>query len=115
MTDVVGVKVLLNLYGGFMGYRPGQALSRAAAFEMPLYDRGVGRGVVSLLDLVFEQLNVDDPDAAWAVDYRNRGHRSLSVGDVVVVGEQAWACEPAGWKPVAVEASQVWYDVGFTR
>ncbi|WP_067819908.1 hypothetical protein [Actinomadura kijaniata] len=35
-----------------------------------------------------------------AVGYRRAGHRSLSVGDVVAVGDQFFQCESTGWNPI---------------
>ena len=51
-----------------------------------------------VLEIVFEQLNIDQPQQRWAVEYRAGGYRSLSVGDVVAVGETAWACCSLGWR-----------------
>ena len=57
-----------------------------------------------VLEIVFEQLNIDRPQHRWARDYRAVGYRSLSVGDVVAVGETAWACAAVGWQPLSTEA-----------
>jgi hypothetical protein len=54
-------------------------------------------------ELVFEQLNIDSPECAWALRYRGARHRSLSVGDVVVIGEAPWACCAAGWKRITTD------------
>ncbi|WP_461155608.1 hypothetical protein [Saccharopolyspora tripterygii] len=35
-----------------------------------------------------------------AVAYREQGHRSLSVGDVVCVDGHFFACEPFGWNEI---------------
>nr|WP_254183999.1 hypothetical protein [Mycobacterium avium] len=59
--------------------------------------------VKGLLELIFEQLNIADPDQPWAHKYRLAGHRSLRVGDVVVIGETAWACASSGWKLLTAE------------
>ncbi|KPN46869.1 hypothetical protein [Mycobacterium intracellulare] len=56
-----------------------------------------------VLEIVFEQLNIDQPQHQWARAYRAGGYRSLSVGDVVVVGETAWACCPVGWRRLGTE------------
>lgn len=58
---------------------------------------------VAVLEKVFEQLNVGGdlvPAEEWTVAYRAAGNRSLSVGDVVVVGESAFACASVGWEPL---------------
>lgn len=46
--------------------------------------------------LATRQLNIDDPDQPWAIKYREAGHRSLSGGDVVAIGETAWAVAARG-------------------
>lgn len=68
--------------------------------------------VEMLLAIVWDQLNIDNPAADWAQKYRKEHHRSLSVGDVVVIGEQAFCCDRAGWSPVTLTEAQVWHDVG---
>ena len=57
-----------------------------------------------LLSSVFEQLNIDAPAADWARRYRDERNRSLSVGDVVVVGETAWAVARLGWDQITSDA-----------
>lgn len=63
--------------------------------------------VVDLADLqgqlrrVFEQLNIDTPTADWAKRYRENRNRSLSVGDVVVIGETAWVVARFGWDQIS--------------
>lgn len=54
-------------------------------------------GFEGLRNEVFRQLNIDDPDKPWAQLYRAGRNRSLSVGDVIVVGESSWAVAPIGW------------------
>jgi hypothetical protein len=58
------------------------------------------------LDHVFKELNVDYPLTDWAKDYRERRLRSLSVGDVVVLGETAWAVESCGWRRITTDELQ---------
>jgi hypothetical protein len=50
-----------------------------------------------LLSKLLSELNTADPSEPWAVKYRQDFHRSLRVGDAVLVGETAWALEPSGW------------------
>ena len=53
--------------------------------------------------MVWEQLNVggDLIEATeWCDEYRANGNRSLSTGDVVVIGETAFSCDPFGWSIV---------------
>lgn len=108
-SDKVTVKVLLNCGSMFWKYHAGDHLLQALVFECGFPACG---SVDRLLDIVYEQLNIDEPKADWAIDYRARRNRSLSVGDVVVVGEQAWAVTSWGFTPVSVMAQQVWYDLG---
>ena len=49
------------------------------------------------LNYIWEQLNIDQPTEAWAKRYRLKRLRSLSVGDVVTIGEVAWAVGSYGW------------------
>jgi hypothetical protein len=107
----VTVKVLLNRANRFQPYNDGDSLEQALSFESGLPACG---NMSRLLEIVFEQLNME-PRTDWAIDYRANGHRSLSVGDVVVIGEQAYACDRAGWTAVSVRADQVWYHHGALR
>lgn len=46
----------------------------------------------------FENFNVGDPhDNAVVRQYRDAGHRSLSMGDVVVIDGRAYTCAAVGW------------------
>jgi hypothetical protein len=104
MADKVPVKVLLNQTSRGSPYTATDRLRVAlgcVALEFPACG-----SMERLLSTVLEQLTTDDPRAEWAVQYRTQYNRSLSVGDVVVVGETAWAVEPFGWRPVTVQASQ---------
>jgi hypothetical protein len=109
MSDNVTVKVLLKVEGWFTAtpYEPGDMLHEAISFTTGYPACG---HIDRLLRIILEQLNIDEPHADWAKEYRNGRSRSLSVGDVVIVGEQAFAVEPDGWKPVRVEAFQIWHD-----
>ncbi len=35
-----------------------------------------------------------------ALEYRDRGNRSLAVGDIVAIDGRFHACEPTGWEPI---------------
>ena len=78
-------------------------LAAAAGFTLTVSGQPSTEQVKACLETVFEQLNIDDPDQPWALKYRLAGHRSLSVGDVVVIGETAWACAPSGWDLLTAE------------
>jgi hypothetical protein len=81
---------------GFGAHGPAQ-LRAAASFTLAAAGHPHPDAVTAALETVFAQLNIDHPDQPWALKYRLAGHRSLSVGDVVVIGETAWACAPSGW------------------
>jgi hypothetical protein len=87
---------------GFGHFEPAK-LYAAAGFSLTVAGQPSTEQVKAALELVFEQLNIDDPDQPWALTYRLAGHRSLSVGDVVVIGETAWACEASGWDLLTAE------------
>ncbi|KQH79848.1 hypothetical protein AO501_08360 [Mycobacterium gordonae] len=73
-------------------------LRQAASFDLEIGDDLTGQALIHAAHrIVFEQLNIDNPTATWALRYRLAGHRSFSVGDVMVIGETAWLCEPVGW------------------
>jgi hypothetical protein len=58
------------------------------------------------LHIVWEQLNVGGdivPAEPWTVQYRRDGNRSLSVGDVVVLGEIAYAVATFGWDRITTD------------
>ncbi len=57
-----------------------------------------------VLSWVFEQLNINEPSAEWARRYREQRNRSLSLGDVVTVGETAWAVARLGWDQLTSDA-----------
>ncbi|KPN45934.1 hypothetical protein AN931_26565 [Mycobacterium intracellulare subsp. chimaera] len=84
---------------GFNLYSPAR-LHQAADFYREVDGAPVDLAVRGALEIVFEQLNIDHPQHAWAQHYRPAGHRNLCVGDVVVLAETAWACSPVGWTPV---------------
>jgi hypothetical protein len=105
-TLTITVKVLLNQTSFY--FTTEDRLWQALEFES-----GFPCGHVSmLLDIVYRQLtNTDDPStdwADWAIQYRrDENNRALSVGDVVVIGEQAYAIEPIAWRRVTVNRWQL--------
>ncbi|KQH76617.1 hypothetical protein AO501_10530 [Mycobacterium gordonae] len=81
------------------------SLRMAESFDLELAEHLHSPALIEAArEIVFEQLNIDEPEHIWALRYRLAGHRSLSVGDVVVTGETAWAVESVGWKPVSADA-----------
>lgn len=67
---------------------------------------GERHGVDGILSYIFEQLNVGGdmvPATDWTKAYRANQHRSLSVGDVVVLGETAWAVASLGFTKITTD------------
>lgn len=58
----------------------------------------------SLCD-VFSSLNIGLPLEDMANEWRNKNLRSLSICDIVVIGETAFRCEPDSWS--VVDASEL--------
>lgn len=107
MDEKLTVKVLLNMSSFLHPYSSNDQLMQALMFET----RPPACGhIAMLLRIVFEQCNHPAPRADWARQYRTDGNRSLSVGDVIVIGEQAYAIGETRFEPVSIEASQVWHD-----
>lgn len=86
------------------GYRHGDPMQLALEFYTDATKLEPGTPI-SILEQAFHELNVDEPQARWAQDYRRDRNRSLSVGDVVVVGESAYACASVGWQSVTLNAA----------
>ena len=55
--------------------------------------------LVAVASAMFERLNIAHP-AGWA-------HRSMSMGDVVLVGETAMVCESSGWTMTRIAGSEI--------
>lgn len=93
------------------GYLPGASLTHVATFTTPL-PAGDEHNVMAICNEAFHLLNVgDDPSLGTpderAVAYRAARNRSLSVGDVVAVGEVFVAVAAYGWKPVDIRPAQI--------
>ena len=103
MTTLRTTVYLNHAHARFFGFDETTAqLRMAESFDLELPEHLTGSAVVdAALNVVFEQLNIDDPEHIWALRYRLAGNRSLSVGDVVVTGETAWVVAPIGWKPIS--------------
>ena len=87
---------------GFGRFEPAKLVA-AAEFTLTLAGQPSTENIRAALEVVFEQLNIDTPDQPWALKYRLDRRRSLSVGDVVVIGETAWACAPVGWDALTAD------------
>ena len=88
------------------GYQPGDPVVRVFA-----YQASPGRSAEEIADEAFAIFNDHPGDAAGAelaCAYYGRRLRSLSVGDVVAVGEVALAVgSAAGWDPVRGPLTEV--------
>lgn len=85
-------------------YEPGDILCETVSFSVRLGDRDM---IPDLLEYVYDQLNIDSPTESWAKEYRDYRFRSLSVGDVVTVGESAWAVDKYGFVQTTVTREQI--------
>lgn len=107
MTDDPTLRVYHNVardeadrpVGMLDGYQPGHAVALVARLTL--------RAPTDLdaCDIAFRLFNVGDdpefgPPDARAVEYRQRGNRSLSTGDVVAVNGRFYACARVGWTPI---------------
>ena len=99
MTELI-TSVYLNEgpmhFSGFHNAQPPQ-LHAASSFTLALPERPCQEDITAALTTVFRELNIDEPTTEWAQQYRQAGHRSPSVRDVIVICETAWACAPFGW------------------
>lgn len=85
---------------GFFGYETGHQMVQVFTFDADT------SGHLAAAERAFHLFNVgDDPSygipSNIAVEYRARGLRSLSVGDVVVINDTtAYACASMGWTEI---------------
>ncbi len=94
----------------FGGYRPGHPLVHVldADVEPPS-----GSTSTMIAESIYAACNLAPEDVTGrlrtlATGYRHRGQRSLSVGDIVCVGEVALAVgRPAGWEPASGPLAEV--------
>jgi hypothetical protein len=122
VEDMVYVQVFLNQtedgWNFWHGYRPGDKMLLAAEYYRhvsllpdPLEGHPDPGGLPSrILNEAWRELNIDEPAAEWAKEYRAKGNRSLSVGDVVVVGECAYAVAKIGWQAVSLSREDCIYE-----
>ncbi|TXH22919.1 MAG: hypothetical protein E6R06_15965 [Mycobacterium sp.] len=106
MTTTINATVYLNdttTFRGRFGEGLPAQLREATRFTAQLPAGDPASAVIALLRTVFDELNVDDPSTEWAQQYRRDRNRSFSVGDVVVLGETAWACASFGWDSISAE------------
>jgi len=104
-------KIYLNegqdhFFGFHNEFADAPALRLAATFELPaaLVTQLTSGQPITALETVFEQLNIGGepgyPAEPWTTEYRSHRNRSLSTGDVVVLGENAYAVASFGWDHV---------------
>lgn len=75
-----------------------------AVVEVYAYDDTNVTSDTELCERAFELFNGGDDGGSVdhrALEYRDRGNRSLSVGDVVAIDGRCHACMPIGWQPIA--------------
>lgn len=82
------------------GYECGDEL-----MEVFLTSGEVGNDPIETCEEMFRVFNVGDDPTFGRVDpraeqYRGQGLRSLSVGDVIAIGEAYFACTPTGFEPI---------------
>lgn len=81
-------------------YLPGDPLLEVWVTTSPFAGHSDAAKVAEVvLEQTFRRLNIDHPDD-WT-------QRSMSVGDVIVVGETAWLCGAAGWSAVDIARSPI--------
>lgn len=105
MSELIATVYLNTADASFLGFNrisPAR-LAAAAGFALPVDGPVTEAATKAALETIFEQLNIDEPTAPWAIKYRLARHRSLSVGDVVALGETAWACASVGWDRVTTD------------
>lgn len=93
------------------GYRPGHPLTVVAEYDT-VPDTNAFVADMVACEEAFRLFNIgDDPTfgepSEIAVQYRRRRNRSLSVGDVVVVGTNAYAVASFGFDPITVDPAQI--------
>lgn len=81
------------------GYQPGHDLAEVFAYDTDRTDPYAEAQNAFFLFNVGDDPSFGEPKPL-ALDYRAKGLRSLSVGDVVVVGDVALACASFGWDAV---------------
>ncbi|WP_329431344.1 hypothetical protein OG339_48085 (plasmid) [Streptosporangium sp. NBC_01495] len=74
------------------GWHPDDPMTKAYSYDIPAEQ---ARDPEEVLEEAFEICNVGNDERAQA--YRALGNRSLSVGDVIVIGEVAHVCTATGW------------------
>jgi hypothetical protein len=95
----------------FDGYQHGQPLVPVFAYDVVLLDGGLPE-LMLIAERAFEAFNLppgllNERQRELAARYRARSLRSLSVGDVLRLGDTALACDRAGFREVPGELHEV--------
>lgn len=119
-TATITVSIYLNTtedwagrhIGMMDGFDPSHTFVKAISYDAELAGAVDKDKLMTIAERAFFLFNVgDDPSFGTpdelAVEYRRNGHRSLSVGDLVLVGESCLAVGRFGWDIVALPASLV--------
>jgi hypothetical protein len=89
----------------FRAYEPGDPITAVYDYEHPTGPNFTTHDARQVAEQAFRMFN-GQPTTSWERDHADRYYaaqnRSLSVGDLVVIGEIALACEPAGWAFVTI-------------
>jgi len=87
------------------GYQAGQTVTEVFAYDQPTLDTddlGLAERAFEPLFNIGDDPSFGEPDQR-AVDYRSRGNRSLSVGDVIAIDELFLSCDSSGWRELDQE------------
>jgi hypothetical protein len=79
------------------GYRPGDSLRQVVELPISAPNR---EPRLELAVTAFYDLNDPASPLEWVQEYRAAGNRNFGVGDVIAVGEDAWAFTGSGWTPI---------------
>ena len=117
-TATITVSVYLNTtedwagrpIGMMDGFQPEHTFAKAISYDTELAGAVDKDKLIDIAERACFLFNVgDDPSFGTpdelALQYRADGHRSLSVGDLVLVGESCLAVGRFGWDVVALPAS----------
>lgn len=85
---------------GYDGYRAGDEMARVFTYDIPADGRDLARIAEDTYAIGNAAPGLMGRAAALAARYAQRQLRSVSVGDVVVIGEAALTVARAGWLPL---------------
>jgi hypothetical protein len=85
---------------GYDGYRAGDEMVRVFAYDIPAGGRDLAGTAEDAFAIGNGAPGLTGPAAALAARYAQRQLRSVSAGDVIVIGEAALIVARAGWLPL---------------